>query len=177
MSDQSGTENFDTDLGSMSLDDGVDAGAGEPDLLDSSEGDNLPSTPPDQQSRATEWGTTASEQEQGDSIEQRIMQEVPDPDSAYGAPDNESGLDDVESDVGGDDPDAIPVSQDFLGEPSDDMDGGSLTAPDAGMREDDESELVGDEGVDVDSDPRPGYASDSTDIESAEESAMHIVEE
>jgi len=166
MSDQPGTESFDDDLGSVSLDDAVDAGGGEPDLLDASEGDNLPATPPDQQSRATEWGTTASEQAQGDSIDQRIAQEESDPDSAYGAPDNESGFDGP-SDVGGDDPDAIPASEDFLGEPSEDADGGSLTTPDEGAREDDESSLVGDAGA----------AQGSGDTESAEESAMRIVEE
>lgn len=170
MSDQPGTENFDTDLGSMSLDDGVDAGSGEPDLLDSSEGDNLPATPPDQQSRATEWGTTAAEQAQGDSIDQRIAQEESDPDSAYGAPDNESGLDGPE-DIGGDDPDAIPASEDFLGDPSSDLDGGSLTSPDEGAREDDESSLVGDDGTDY------GAGAGSGDRESPEESAMRVVEE
>lgn len=118
MSNHPGTENFDTDLGSISLDPSVDAGAGEPDLLDSSEGDNLPVTPPDMRPRATEWGTTASEQAQEETIDQRIAQEVPDPDSAYGAPDNESGLDGP-APVGGDDPDAIAESEDFLGEPGD----------------------------------------------------------
>ena len=39
-----------------------------------------------------------------ETIDERIRQEVPDPDSAYGAPDNESGLDDDR--VGGDDPDS-----------------------------------------------------------------------
>ena len=100
MSDQPGTESFEDDLGSVSLDDGVDAGSGQDELLDSSEGDNEPSSPPDLQPRATEWGTTASEQGQEETIEQRIRQEVPDPDSAYGAPDNEGGLDD-EPRVGG----------------------------------------------------------------------------
>ena len=165
MSDQPGTENFDTDLGSMSLDDGVDAGSGEPGLLDASEGDNLPVTPPDMQSRATEWGTTASEQAQEETIDQRIAQEVPDPDSAYGAPDNESGLD-GEALVGGDDPDAIPASEDFLGEPSDDVDGASLTSPDEGVRPDLEGSLVGEEGSGL-----------GSDAESPEESAMRIVEE
>ena len=168
MSDQPGTESFDTDLGSMSLDDGVDAGSGQPDLLDASEGDNLPVSPPDLQPRNTEWGTTASEQAQDETIEQRIAQEVPDPDSAYGAPDNEGGLDDPDL-VGGDDPDAIPASQDFLGEPGDDVDGASLTAPDEGARPDDEGTLVAEGGTDS----RSGARED----ESAEESAMHIVEE
>ncbi|EAQ00190.1 adenosine deaminase [Janibacter sp. HTCC2649] len=137
MSDQTGTESFDDDLGSVSLDDAVDAGSGEPDLLDSSEGDNLPATPPDQQSRATEWGTTAAEQAQGDSIDQRIAQEESDPDSAYGAPDNESGLDGPSDEVGGDDVDAIDAADDFLGD----------------------------------------SAAGSADAETAEESAMRIVEE
>ncbi|KGN38304.1 DUF5709 domain-containing protein [Knoellia subterranea] len=163
-SETSGTENFDDDLGSVSLDDAVDAGDGQPDLLDSSEGDSLPSTPPDQMSRATEWGTTASEQAQEETIDQRIAQEEPDPNSAYGAPDNESGLDDP-SDVGGDDPDAIPAEDDFLGDPGEDLDGSSLTSPDEGAREDDEKALIGDDGF------APGES------ESPEESAMRIVEE
>ncbi|KGN33795.1 hypothetical protein N802_08270 [Knoellia sinensis KCTC 19936] len=167
MSDQSehsGTENFDTELGSMSLDDAVDAGDGQPDLLDSSEGDSLPVSPPDRQPRATEWGTTASEQAQEETIDQRIAQEEPDPASAYGAPDNESGLDDGPR-VGGDDEDAISADDDFLGEPSEDLDGGSLTTPDEGVRPDDEGALVGDEGT------------GSGGAETAEESAMRVVEE
>ncbi|GGB74003.1 hypothetical protein N798_05740 [Knoellia flava TL1] len=173
MSDQPGTENFNDDLGSMSLDDGVDAGEGQPDLLDSSEGDNLPVSPPDLQPRNTEWGTTAEEQAQDETIDQRINQEVPDPNSAYGAPDNEGGLDD-EPRVGGDDPDSIPAEEDFLGEPGgvdgvDDVDGGSLTAPDEGLGPDEEKTLVADEG--------DGARHGAPEDVSAEESAMHIVEE
>ncbi len=93
MSERPGTESIDDDLGSYSVDDGVDAGGAQEELLDSSEGDNEAWSPPDQQSRATEWGTTAHEQGMEETIEQRIMQEVSDPDSAYGAPDNEGGLD------------------------------------------------------------------------------------
>ena len=63
-------------------------------LSDSEEQDNLPESQPDVRSRATEWGTTAAEQSAEETIDQRIAQEVPDPDSAYGAPRNESGLDD-----------------------------------------------------------------------------------
>lgn len=176
MSDQPGTENFDTDLGSMSLDDDVDAGSGQPDLLDSSEGDNLPVSPPDLQPRNTEWGTTGEEQAQDETIDQRINQEVPDPNTAYGAPDNESGLD-PEPRVGGDDPDAIPAEDDFLGDPGeieavdegDDLDGASLTAPNEGAGPDEEKTLIADEGQDR----RAGAPED----ESAEESAMRIVEE
>lgn len=170
MSDQPGTESFETELGSMSLDDAIDAGSGQPGLLDASEGDNLPVSPPDLQPRNSEWGTTVAEQAQGETIEQRIVQEVPDPDSAYGAPDNEGGLDDPPL-VGGDDPDAIPASQDFLGEPAadDDFDAASLTSPDEGLRPDTEGTLVAEEG----SESRSG----ATEDVSAEESAMHIVEE
>src|SRR6478672_7632992 len=165
MSDQPGTESFEDDLGSVSLDDGVDAGSGQDQLLDSSEGDNEPSSPPDLQPRATEWGTTASEQRQDESIEQRIRQEVPDPDSAYGAPDDEGGLDAVPR-VGGRDPDSIDAEDDYL---SDDGVGdagvGQLTDPDEGDRPDVDSELVGDEW------------SSSGDLQSPEEAAMHIVED
>src|SRR5687768_14504812 len=117
MSDQPGTESFEDDLGSYSIDDATDAGSGQDELLDASEGDNEPWSPPDMQPRNTEWGTTAWEQSQEETINQRIAQEVPDPDSAYGAPDNESGLDrDPRDRVGGDDPDAIAAEDDWVGD-------------------------------------------------------------
>ena len=164
MSDQPGTESIEDDLGSYSVDDGVDAGSGQEQLLDSSEGDNEPWSPPDQQPRNTEWGTTASEQGQDETIDQRVMQEVPDPSSAYGAPDNESGLD-PEPRVGGDDPDSIEASDDFLGD-AEVGDGavGQLADPDEGGREDDESELLGEE-----------FGSEGGD-RSPEEQAMHVVD-
>lgn len=165
MSDQPGTESFDDDLGSVSLDDGVDAGSGQDQLLDSSEGDNEPSSPPDLQPRATEWGTTAAEQGQEESIEQRIRQEVPDPDSAYGAPDDEGGLD-AEARLGGADPDSIAAEDDYLGDDGvGDAGVGQLTDPDEGDRPDVDSELVGDESA------------SSGDLQSPEEAAMHIVED
>jgi len=164
MSDQPGTESIEDDLGSYSVDDGVDAGSGQEQLLDSSEGDNEPWSPPDQQPRSTEWGTTAAEQGQDETIDQRVMQEVPDPSSAYGAPDNESGLD-PEPRVGGDDPDSIDASEDFLGD-AEVGDGavGQLADPDEGGREDDEPELLGEELGSGDGDLSP------------EEQAMHVVD-
>ncbi|MFN2320619.1 MAG: hypothetical protein ABR500_13185 [Dermatophilaceae bacterium] len=72
-------------------------------------------SPPDADRSSQLWGTTAYEQAHEETIDQRIVQEVPDPDSAYGAPDNESGLDTVR--VGGDDPDAIEPEDDWYGEP------------------------------------------------------------
>ena len=165
MSDQPGTESFEDDLGSVSLDDGVDAGSGQDELLDSSEGDNEPSSPPDLQPRATEWGTTASEQSQEETIEQRIRQELPDPDSAYGAPDNEGGLD-HEPRAGGADPDSIEADDDFLGDEEVGAAGvGQLTDPDEGEGPDVESELLGEE------------SDASGDALSPEEAAMHIVED
>ena len=74
------------------------------------------------------------EQRQGETLEQRIEQEVPDPASAYGAPDNESGLDNEDDDrVGGDDPDSIAAEDDFIGDAEvGDERAGRLVAPDEG---------------------------------------------
>jgi hypothetical protein len=77
-------------------------------------------SPPDTDRSSELWGTTAYEQAHEETIDQRIGQEVPDPDSAYGAPENESGLDTER--VGGDDPDAIDPEDDWLGEPEVDDD-------------------------------------------------------
>jgi hypothetical protein len=105
------------------------------------------------------WGVTAWEESQEETIEQRIKQEIPDPDSAYGAPDNESGLDDAEM-LGGDDPDAIPADDDFVGDGGRQV--GRLVAPDEGFGEDREKDEVA-EDVGFDG-----------GVASPEESAMHI---
>ena len=162
MSDQPGTESFEDDLGSYSIDDATDAGSGQDELLDSSEGDNEPWSPPDQQPRNTEYGTTAAEQEQGESLEQRIQQEEADPDSAYGAPDNESGMDrDPRDRVGGDEPESIDADDDFLADAEvGDAQAGELVEPDEGVREDTEKDLDGTESG-------PG--------DGPEDAAMHIV--
>lgn len=102
--------------------------------------------------------------DEDETIEDRIRQEVPDPSSAYGAPDNESGLD-VDR-LGGDDPDAIDADQDWLGgDEVGDERAGRLVAPDEGDGPDTDAEALGsDVGVD-------GGAA------SAEEAAMHVVDE
>ncbi|WP_052466777.1 hypothetical protein [Mobilicoccus massiliensis] len=83
--------------------------------ISSDETDDLPVSPPDMQPRGAEYlGEDPAVEE---TIDQRIMQEEPDPDSAYGAPENESGLD--EPMLGGDDPDAIPAERDVLAEDRD----------------------------------------------------------
>lgn len=120
-------------------------------------------SPPDVD-RSELHGPTVEEQLEGETIEDRIAQEVSDPTSAYGAPDNESGLD-VDR-LGGDDPDGIDAEDDWLGDNEvGDERAGRLVAPDGGSGEDDEKDLVG-EDVGVD-----GAAA------SAEEAAMHIVDE
>ncbi len=120
-------------------------------------------SPPERPREAESFGTTAAEQEQGESIEQRLAQEEPDPDSAYGAPDNESGLD--QDRLGGDDPDAIDADDDFLGDPEvGDERTGRLLAPDEGAHEDEDSELYAQD---------EGFAGGAA---SAEEAAVHTVD-
>ncbi len=118
--------------------------------------------PPESRPTATEFGTTATEQLEGESFEARLTQEVPDPDSAYGAPDDEGGRK-REPRAGGDDPDSISVEDDFLGDAEvGDAEAGVLVADDEGARTDTDAEL------------------DATEVQgdgssSPEESAMHVV--
>ncbi len=158
MSDQPGRETIEDDLSAYSVDaenqlqpEDTLLGGGDP--LD--EGYQ----PPDRLHGSLAFGTTAEEQAQEETIEQRIHQELPDPDSAYGAPDNESGLDAPDM-VGGDDPDAIPADQDFLGDEGGAV--GHLTAPDGGAEQDTEKDEIATD--------QPGVGSGS-----AEEEAMHLV--
>jgi hypothetical protein len=128
MSEQN--EDITTDLGVYSVDDEdqlqpeetldyLESGERAPDPLDQGY------SPPDTDRSSELWGTTAYEQAHEETIDQRIAQEVPDPVTAYGAPDNESGLDTER--VGGDDPDAIDPEDDWYGEP--DVDDVGLVAP------------------------------------------------
>ncbi len=83
------------------------------------------------------FGTTADEEAEDETLEQRIRQEIPEDGTAYGAPDNESGLDPKPM-AGGDDPDAIRADQDFVGDPSEPLDDTSApleVAEDAGTVE------------------------------------------
>lgn len=99
-----------------------------------------------------------------ETIEDRIAQEVADPQSAYGAPHNESGLD--EERVGGDDPDGIDAEDDWLGDREvGSRRSGRLVASDRGVLEDTDKELWG-EDVGVDG----GAAS-------AEEAAVHLIDD
>ncbi len=139
-------------------------------LVGSLEGDPLDSgyTPPERLQHATGHGTTPAEQREDESIDQRIAQEEPDPDSAYGAPDDEGGLEDPAM-AGGDDPDAIPASRDVLGDDpalrgaEGETGVAELVAPEAGVARDATKDLVADEAADV-------------DVDTAEEAAMHITD-
>lgn len=108
---------------------------------------------------STAHGVTAWEQANDETIDQRIRQEVPDPYSAYGAPHNESGLDEDDGMVNGDDADAIRAQL------TDDASGrvGRIVAPDEGIGEDREARMVAREGR-------------ATSWDSPEESAMHYVD-
>ncbi|MDC5699069.1 DUF5709 domain-containing protein [Intrasporangium calvum] len=122
-------------------------------------------SPADSPRGANAFGTTPYEQSLDETIDQRILQEEPDPTSAYGAPDNESGLDEDDR-VGGDDPDAIDAEDDWLGDSEvGSRRAGRLVADDEGAHEDAEKQSwARDVGVD-------GAAA------SAEEAAVHIIEE
>ena len=162
MSEQN--EGISDDLGTYSLDD-EDQLQPEDTLIDDEVPDVLDRgfSPPDTDRGSRAFGVTAHEQAGQESIEQRIAQEEPDPNTAYGAPYRESILD--EDLVGGDDPDAIAAEDDWLGD--EEVGGrraGRLVAPDLGLGPDHDHEMVGmDVGID-------GAGA------SAEEAAMHIID-
>ena len=141
--------------------------------ISADEGDDDPVVPPDMMPRGTEWGTTAEEQELGETIDQRINQEEPDPYSAYGRPERSEALDEdglpveEEETVGGDDPDAIRAEDDWLGDDGEVGDGPSVrvVTEDEGDRPDTDSQAWGRD---------TGFEDDGG---SAEESAMHVVED
>jgi len=117
-------------------------------------------SPPERPRGVDAFGTTLAEQRQGESIDQRLAHEVPDPSSTIEDFLNGPDL------VGGDDPDAIAAEDDFLGDGEvGDRRTGRLMAPDEGSHEDTESDMV---ARDV---GRDGGGS------SAEEAAMHIIED
>ncbi|WP_236571883.1 adenosine deaminase [Janibacter melonis] len=109
MSDQPTSDNTDREI--VGLDEHLDE-AQQDARIGSDETDDLPITPPDMQPRNTER-EMAGWAEGEETIDERIAQEVPEEGTAYGAPDNESGLD-REPRVGGDDPLSIPAEDDFV---------------------------------------------------------------
>ena len=113
-------------------------------------------SPPERPRGLDAFGTTQEEQEQGESLDQRLAQEVPDPaleyedptgDGAAGTPDDTTGER------------AFSPAEDEAGEER----SGRLVEPDEGAHEDAEKDMVAsDVGID-------GGAA------SAEEAAMHVV--
>ncbi len=117
-------------------------------------------SPPERPRGVDAFGTTLAEQRRGESLEQRLAHEEPDPANAVEDPLAETDM------VGGDDPDAIAAEDDYLGDGE--VGGrrsGRLVSPDEGAHEDTDSEMVADDmGID-------GGGS------SAEEAAVHIIED
>lgn len=114
-------------------------------------------SPPERPLGVTKFGTTAEEQRRGETLEQRIAQEEPDPALAVDDPLDDSARDD--------DPDAVREEDEFLDDREvGDRRAGRLVAEDQGAHEDTEKDLVG-EDVGIDG----GAAS-------AEEAAVHVVE-
>jgi len=115
-------------------------------------------SPPERPRGVDAYGTTLAEQRQGESLEQRLAHEVPDPANAWEDPLAEPDM------VGGDDPDAIAAEDDFLGDGEvGDRRSGRLKAPDVGAYQDNESGMVAEDmGID-------GGGS------SAEEAAVHVI--
>jgi len=164
MSDQ--PENISDDLGEYSVDD--EDQLQPEDTLEQEDVDDVLDrgySPADRLQGSLAHGVTAEEQHRDETIDERIRQEVPEEGTAYGAPDNESGLD-VDDRLGGDDPDAIAAEDDWLGDGEvGDARAGRLVAPDEGLGSDDEKDLVG-EDVGID-----GAGA------SAEEAAVHVIDE
>src|SRR5476649_1515877 len=115
-------------MGSYSLDD--EDQLQEEDTLDDRGVDDVLDegySPPERPRGVDAFGTTLAEQRQGESIEQRLAHEKPDPARAF-----EDPLAEVDM-VGGDDPDAIAVEDDFLGDGEvGDRRSGRLVASDEG---------------------------------------------
>jgi len=112
-------------------------------------------SPPEKWSAGQGYGNTPLEEEMGETIDQRLAQEVPEPDP-YAAAEAEAR--DPEHPVG-------EVAEDFADPEVGDERAGRLVAPDEGVRTDTDSEAdAEDVGID-------GAGS------SAEEAAVHVVDE
>ncbi|MBK8867139.1 MAG: DUF5709 domain-containing protein [Dermatophilaceae bacterium] len=121
-------------------------------------------SPPERPRGSLAYGTTAYEMSQHETIEQRILQEEPDPFSAYGAPDDESGeRARVRERLGGIDPDGIYADEDFEGQAGRVRSGRLVARDEFGNLRFTTDVYAGDVGID-------GGAA------SAEEAAMHIID-
>jgi hypothetical protein len=128
-------------------------------------------SPPEKYSVLERFGNTPREEREGESLDARLAEEVPDPNLAVDDPLDDSEREPDEERAGGDDDldldsriDEQVAGEDFDGEVGDQR-AGRLVSPDEGAHVDTEKDLVaGDVGID-------GSAA------SAEEAAVHIVEE
>lgn len=159
MSEQSGGENVSDGLTTYSVDD-EDQLQPEDSLVPGGDPVEQGYQTSDHLASADMFGEGETDQSHEESIEERIRQEVPDPDSAYGAPDNESGMDGPPM-VGGDDVDAIPADQNYLGSSGEVR---QLAANDDGAEYDTDDQML-------------AHESEEPDGGTAEEGAMHIVDE
>ncbi len=114
-------------------------------------------SPAERYSSAERFGNTATEMREGETFEERLRQEEPDPGARLG---------DEADDDRGRDPLEIRPEDDFLGDREvGNRRAGRLVDPDEGLGEDEEKDLIGDDvGID-------GAAA------SAEEAAVHIVDD
>jgi hypothetical protein len=116
-------------------------------------------SPPEKWSAAQGYGNTPLEESQGESLDQRVDQEVPEPDP-YEVADAEAERGDLAPLVVEDNPTADDLEADVDGQRA-----GRLVASDEGVRTDTEKDLVAtDVGID-------GAAA------GAEEAAVHVVED
>lgn len=113
-------------------------------------------SPPDHEPSNTRFGTTIAEEREGETLDQRIAQEEPDPNAGYQDGPAERDVDEVDED--GYDPEDLRYTE-VGGDRA-----GRLVDPDEGAHEDAEKDMVGsDVGIDA------GAAS-------AEEAAVHVIE-
>ncbi len=160
MSNDNSGESYDIEgAGTYSVDDEDQPSGDDADsLLLSNQADGLDEgySPPERPLGVDKFGTTAAEQAQGETLDQRIAQEEPDP---------ALEVEDLLAAPADDDPDAPVEADEFLDDGQvGDVRAGRLVDPDEGVREDSEKDSVGgDVGID-------GGAA------SAEEAAVHVIE-
>ncbi len=151
------TRHESADLDDFEVDDSTDTLSGPPgdDPLDRGV------APPERWSAGIRYGTTAGEQESGESLDQQLAEEEPDDalDFEDDEDDEPAGLDDEDEDAGDEDVDGLLLDD------GPDPRAGRLVAEDEGAHPDEEEDLVAyDAGIDG------GGAT-------AEEAAVHVVEE
>ena len=115
--------------------------------------------PPERWSAGFRYGVTAEEQEEGESLDQLLSEEEPDPALQFEDDDEDGDEDEEDDDAGDEDVDGLLLDD------GPDPRAGRLVAEDEGAHPDDEADLVAtDVGIDG------GGAT-------AEEAAVHVVEE